>query len=126
MAKKQASSSRTARPRNVVGQKKKTAKKAAAGAPAIKKSKGAAKIDPNQDQLPGFEEDRVPAIEKIIKNHSSRVSQIAALKEADTVDVGKLPDLFKKHKLQQYAAAGFKVTVSHGADQVKFKKVDVK
>ncbi len=122
------------RPRNVTGRRKTPAKKPASktvkgeasaesnGKPAIKKAKGNAAVDPNQPNLPIVEDDRIPAIETILKKRVKNLAEINRLQEAVKADVGRLPDLFKKHKLLQYSGSGLKVTVTHGADEVKFKK----
>jgi uncharacterized membrane protein YqiK len=129
MATKKAATAK--RPRKVTGVKK-TAKKSPAKAEAaepssngtatVTKAKGKAELDPNQPQLPGFQEDRVPAVEKIIKLRASHLSKISAMQEEIKAAIAKLPDLFKKNKLTQYTASGVTVSVHHGADEVVFKK----
>ena len=136
-----------ARPRKIAG-KKKTAKeaaptkkatspgcpscngkpsKSATGKPstkgtAIKRSKGNAVIDPNQKNLPIVEDERIPAIERAIKQYAEKKSQRSKLKEDIDSITSSLPPLFKKHELNNYSASGYTVSVTHGADEVKFKK----
>lgn len=145
MAKKTASTA-TKRPRKVAGVKK--APKASArkvpptgaaksivdhatgklpdasvnGAAAVAVAKGKADLDPNQKQIPGFEEDRVPAVEKILKSRITRLAEISKLQEENKADTAKLPGLFKKHKLSKYTAAGLTASIVHGPDEVVFKK----
>ena len=84
-------------------------------------SKGKADIDPNQKTLPDMEEDRVPAIETIIKKIVAKKSERAAIKEEVDTLIAKLPPLFKKHDLNQYSCCGKTVCIEPGADVVKIK-----
>lgn len=135
-------SPRKARPRNVVPTKKAAPKKSAkekepttlaesngkaTKQAAIKKSRGKADLDPNQKTLPGIEEpERIPAIERAIKDYIEAESRQKKASEDMKIAVDKLPGLFKKHKTQDYTCIGRTAVLTHGPDQVKFKRASTK
>lgn len=97
-----------------VSRKKKAAK--------IEKA-GSAKFDANQSTLPGAEDVKVPQIETAIKKIVDAQTVKAAAKIEIDDQLGRLPALFKKHDLGQYACHGRKVSIEPGADVVKIKRV---
>lgn len=100
-------------------------KRAAKKKGAVKASvvNGSAKFDADQKPLNGMEDVKVPSVETAIKKIVDAQAQRIALKQEIDDQLGRLPGLFKKHELNQYACHGRKVSIEPGADVVKIKRV---
>jgi hypothetical protein len=127
-----ASSAATADPANPVSEesnvatamKKKVAKKAAKKAPGVKVAKG--KPPSDTKPLPTMEDldERVPALDTIIKQVKEVTAQRLSLKEERSILLAKVPGLFKKNSIEgTYNGKGGALIVEHGTDTVKFKKI---
>lgn len=88
----------------------------------VKKATGRAEVHPDQNQLNGFEDDRLPTVEQLIKQIVRKNESASALKAEVAELSSELLAEMKSLRINSYQALGKQVVIEPGDDSLKFLK----
>lgn len=77
---------------------------------------------PDQSQLEGMEDERIPAIETCVQSLVTNKTRIKEMQEQNKEYADELAGLLHKHELTSYRCCGRVVTLIAGEETVQIKK----